>query len=169
MICDLLKYCDKYYEKISQSNLISDILNYIKTDKINFQVKTNEDVYKLIISIRELTVFDNRKKMKNEKLKNNSFIYNNEIEHNLSTDLILNNDNEKNKEINLLLNKFENNKNQIIQNLQFLGKKREESLNNENKIKNSSNQSTDEEPYSFSQKVNDIIKDKINKFLKKKI
>ena len=40
---------------------------------------------------------------------------------------------------------------------------------NENKIKNSSNQSTDEEPYSFSQKVNDIIKDKINKFLKKKI
>ena len=184
LICDLLKYCDKYYAKISQSNLISDILNYIKTDKINFQVKTNEDVYKLIISIRELTVFDNRKKMKNEKLKNNSFIYNNEIEHNLSTDLILNNDNEKNKDINLLLNKFENNKNQIIQNLQFLGKKREESLNNENKtknnisfknninenkIKNSSNQSTDEEPYSFSQKVNDIIKDKINKFLKKKI
>ena len=184
LICDLLKYCDKYYEKISQSNLISDILNYIKTDKINFQVKTNEDVYKLIISIRELTVFDNRKKMKNEKLKNNSFIYNNEIEHNLSTVLILNNDNEKNKDINLLLNKFENNKNQIIQNLQFLGKKREESLNNENKtknnisfknninenkIKNSSNQSTDEEPYSFSQKVNDIIKDKINKFLKKKI
>ena len=122
--------------------------------------------------------------MKNEKLKNNSFIYNNEIEHNLSTDLILNNDNEKNKDINLLLNKFENNKNQIIQNLQFLGKKREESLNNknktknnisfknninENKIKNSSNQSTDEEPYSFSQKVNDIIKNKINKFLKKKI
>ena len=97
LICDLLKYCDKYYEKISQSNLISDILNYIKTDKINFQVKTNEDIYKLIISIRELTVFDNRKKMKNEKLKNNSFIYNNEIEHNLSTDLILNNDNEKNK------------------------------------------------------------------------
>ena len=184
LICDLLKYCDKYYEKISQSNLISDILNYIKTDKINFQVKTNEDVYKLIISIRELTVFDNRKKMKNEKLKNNSFIYNNEIEKNLSTDLILNNDNGKNKDINLLLNKFENNKNQIIQNLQFLGKKREESLNNENKtknnisfknninenkIKNSSNQSTDEEPYSFSQKVNDIIKDKINKFLKKKI
>ena len=184
VICDLLKYCDKYYEKISQSNLISDILNYIKTDKINFQVKTNEDIYKLIISIRELTVFDNRKKMKNEKLKNNSFIYNNEIEHNLSTDLILNNDNEKNKDINLLLNKFENNKNQIIQNLQFLGKKREESLNNENKtknnisfknninenkIKNSSNQSTDEEPYSFSQKVNDIIKNKINKFLKKKI
>ena len=184
LICDLLKYCDKYYEKISQSNLISDILNYIKTDKINFQVKTNEDIYKLIISIRELTVFDNRKKMKNEKLKNNSFIYNNEIEHNLSTDLILNNDNEKNKDINLLLNKFENNKNQIIQNLQFLGKKREESLNNENKtknnisfknninenkIKNSSNQSTDEKPYSFSQKVNDIIKDKINKFLKKKI
>ena len=184
VICDLLKYCYKYYEKISQSNLISDILNYIKTDKINFQVKTNEDVYKLIISIRELTVFDNRKKMKNEKLKNNSFIYNNEIEHNLSTDLILNNDNEKNKDINLLLNKFENNKNQIIQNLQFLGKKREESLNNENKtknnisfknninenkIKNSSNQSTDEEPYSFSQKVNDIIKNKINKFLKKKI
>ena len=124
VICDLLKYCDKYYEKISQSNLISDILNYIKTDKINFQVKTNEDVYKLIISIRELTVFDNRKKMKNEKLKNNSFIYNNEIEHNLSTDLILNNDNEKNKDINLLLNKFENNKNQIIQNLQFLGKKK---------------------------------------------
>ena len=122
--------------------------------------------------------------MKNEKLKNNSFIYNNEIEHNLSTDLILNNDNEKNKDINLLLNKFENNKNQIIQNLQFLGKKREESLNNENKtkinisfknninenkVKNSSNQSTDEEPYSVSQKVNDIIKDKINKFLKKKI
>ena len=136
VICDLLKYCDKYYEKISQSNLISDILNYIKTDKINFQVKTNEDIYKLIISIRELTVFDNRKKMKNEKLKNNSFIYNNEIEHNLSTDLILNNDNEKNKDINLLLNKFENNKNQIIQNLQFLGKKREESLNNENKTKN---------------------------------
>ena len=182
--CDLLKYWDKYYEKISQSNLISDILNYIKTDKINFQVKTNEDIYKLIISIRELTVFDNRKKMKNEKLKKNSFIYNNENEHNLSTDLILNNDNEKNKDINLLLNKFENNKNQIIQNLQFLGKKREESLNNknktknnisfknninENKIKNSSNQSTDEEPYSFSQKVNDIIKNKINKFLKKKI
>ena len=122
--------------------------------------------------------------MKNEKLKNNSFIYNNEIENNLSTDLILNNDNGKNKDINLLLNKFENNKNQIIQNLQFLGKKREESLNNENKtknnisfknninenkIKNSSNQSTDEKPYSFSQKVNDIIKDKINKFLKKKI
>ena len=122
--------------------------------------------------------------MKNEKLKNNSFIYNNEIEHNLSTDLILNNDNGKNKDINLLLNKFENNKNQIIQNLQFLGKKREESLNNENKtknnisfknninenkVKNSSNQSTDEKPYSFSQKVNDIIKDKINKFLKKKI
>ena len=184
LIYDLLKYWDKYYEKISQFNLISDILNYIKTDKINFQVKTNEDVYKLIISIRELTVFDNRKKMKNEKLKNNSFIYNNEIEHNLSTVLILNNDNEKNKDINLLLNKFENNKNQIIQNLQFLGKKREESLNNENKtkinisfknninenkVKNSSNQSTDEEPYSDSQKVNDIIKDKINKFLKKKI
>ena len=75
LICDLLKYCDKNYEKISQSNLISDILNYIKTHKINFQVKTNEDVYKLIISIRELTIFDNRKKMKNEKLKNNSFIY----------------------------------------------------------------------------------------------
>ena len=105
--------------------------------------------------------------MKNEKLKNNSFIYNNEIEHNLSTDLILNNDNGKNKDINLLLNKFENNKNQIIQNLQFLGKKREESLNNENKtkinisfknninenkVKNSSNQSTDEEPYSVSQR-----------------
>ena len=124
LICDLLKYCDKNYEKISQSNLISVILNYIKTDKINFQVKTNEDVYKLIISIRELTVFDNRKKMKNEKLKNNSFIYNNEIENNLSTDLILNNDNGKNKDINLLLNKFENNKNQIIQNLQFLGKKK---------------------------------------------
>jgi hypothetical protein len=122
LICDLLKYCDKNYEKISQSNLISDILNYIKTDKINFQFKTNEDVYKLIISIRELTVFDNRKKMKNEKLKNNSFIYNNEIKHNLSTDLILNNDNEKNKDINLLLNKY--NKNQIIQNLQFLGKKK---------------------------------------------
>ena len=41
LICDLLKYCDKNYEKISQSNLISDILNYIKTHKINFQVKTN--------------------------------------------------------------------------------------------------------------------------------
>ena len=181
-ICDLLKYCDKYYEKISQSDLVSDILNYIKTDKINIQVKTNEDVYNLIISIRELTVFDNRKKIKNEKLKNNSFIYNNEIENNKCTDLILYNDNEKNKDINILSNKFENDKNQIIQNLQFLGKKREDSLINENqikintsyknninenKVKNSSNQSTDEELYSISQKVNEIIKDKINKFLKK--
>ena len=49
LICDLLKYCDKYYEKISQSNLISDILNYIKTDKINFQVKTNEDLKTIFI------------------------------------------------------------------------------------------------------------------------
>ena len=40
---------------------------------------------------------------------------------------------------------------------------------NENKVKNSSNQSTDEEPCSINQKINDIIKEKINKFLKKNV
>lgn len=178
-ICDLLKYCDKYYAKISQSNLISDILTYIKTDKINFQVKTNEDVYNLIISIRELTVFDNRKKIRIEKLKNNSFIYNNDIENDICSDLKLYNDNEKNENKNLLHNTHENEKN-----IQFLGQKREEPSNNltqikmdtsckdnknENKVKNSSNQSTDEEPCSINQKINDIIKEKINKFLKKNV